>query len=84
MYELDIELEQEVVTLFPDPVAGEPRVFSVETRSSKGVRRVHHARNVVIASGAYDLPNLMDVPGEDVRTSRTTTVSRIRTSASGW
>jgi thioredoxin reductase (NADPH) len=41
-------------------------VFAVETRSSRGVRRVRHGRNVVFAIGYYDAPNLLRVPGEDL------------------
>ena len=41
-------------------------LFAVETRSSRGVRRVRHARHVIFAIGYYDHPNLLDVPGEDL------------------
>jgi thioredoxin reductase (NADPH) len=41
-------------------------MFAVETRSSKGVRRIRHARNVVLAIGYFDHPNFLGVPGEDL------------------
>ncbi len=42
-------------------------VSRVETRTlDAGVRRVRHARNVMLAIGYYDHPNLIDVPGEDL------------------
>ena len=41
-------------------------VFAVETRTDRGVRRVRHAHNVVMAIGYYDHPNLIGVPGEDL------------------
>src|SRR5436190_12156180 len=41
-------------------------VFVIETWSSRGVRRVRHARNVVIAIGYYDRPVMLGVPGEDL------------------
>jgi len=41
-------------------------VFSVEIRSLRGVRRVLHGPFVVVATGAYDRPNLLEVPGEDL------------------
>ena len=41
-------------------------VFAVETRSSRGVRRARHARNVLFAIGYYDHPNRLNVPGEDL------------------
>ena len=45
---------------------GENHVFVVETRSARGVRRVRHARNVVMAIGYYDHPVMIGVPGEDL------------------
>ena len=41
-------------------------MFAVETRSARGVRRVRHARHVVLAIGYYDRPNFLNVPGEDL------------------
>jgi thioredoxin reductase (NADPH) len=41
-------------------------LFALETRSSRGVRRVRHARNVLMAIGYYDHPNLIGVPGEEL------------------
>jgi thioredoxin reductase (NADPH) len=41
-------------------------VFAIETRSARGVRRVRHARHVVLAIGYYDRPNFLNVPGEDL------------------
>jgi bacillithiol disulfide reductase len=41
-------------------------LFEVETRSSRGVRRIRLARFVVLAIGYYDRPNLIHVPGEDL------------------
>jgi thioredoxin reductase (NADPH) len=38
----------------------------VETRSARGVRRVRHARNIVMAIGYYDHPVMIGVPGEDL------------------
>src|SRR5439155_18094346 len=40
--------------------------FIVETRSSRDVRRVRHARNVVLAIGYYDRPVMLGIPGEDL------------------
>jgi thioredoxin reductase (NADPH) len=42
----------------PDPL---PPTFLIKT--SKGQYR---ARNIVISTGFYDIPNLMDIPGEDL------------------
>src|SRR4029453_1273761 len=46
---------------------GEEAVFAVETRSSRGVRRVRHALSVIMAIGYYDQPNMLNIPGEDLR-----------------
>jgi thioredoxin reductase (NADPH) len=40
--------------------------FVVGTELSAGQRRKYNSRNVVLATGYYDLPNLMNVPGEDL------------------
>lgn len=65
-YQLDVVTEEEVVRVFPDAGAAGERVLSVETRTARGVRRTHHARFVVLATGAFDKPNLLGVPGEDL------------------
>ncbi len=41
-------------------------VFAIETRSARGVRRVRHARHVILAIGYYDRPNVLGVPGEEL------------------
>jgi thioredoxin reductase (NADPH) len=71
-YDLRIAFEETVLSvereLHPGGEAAEeaPAVFAVETRSSRGVHRVRHARNVIFAIGYYDAPNLLNVPGEDL------------------
>jgi thioredoxin reductase (NADPH) len=46
--------------------AGGEDVFSIETRSSRGVHRARQARTVVFATGYYDHPVMLNVPGEDL------------------
>src|SRR5262249_20287785 len=69
-YDLQIALGEQVlsVTAEDEPVSSsEPsRVFAVETRSSRGVRRARHARHVIFAIGYYDHPVMLGVPGEDL------------------
>jgi thioredoxin reductase (NADPH) len=65
-YGLDIADGEEVLRAFPDCGPGNERVLSVETRTERGVRRTHHARFVVVATGSFDKPNLIGVPGEDL------------------
>src|SRR5712691_10485553 len=40
--------------------------FALETRGLRGGQRVRRARNVLMAIGYYDHPNLIGVPGEDL------------------
>jgi thioredoxin reductase (NADPH) len=40
--------------------------FVIGTELRGGERRPYNSRNVVLATGYYDLPNLMNVPGEDL------------------
>jgi thioredoxin reductase (NADPH) len=47
-------------------VSREDDVFAVETRSSRAVRRVRHARHVVLAIGYFDHPVMLGLPGEDL------------------
>ena len=78
-YDLQIAYAETVLSVEREPNgSGEPggpggaggsggdTVFAVETRSGRGVRRVRHARNVVMAIGYYDHPVLIGVPGEDL------------------
>ncbi|MFX1704144.1 YpdA family putative bacillithiol disulfide reductase [Chitinophaga sp. CC14] len=55
-HELNIKLFEEVELVTPN--AGE---YTITTRKS-----VYHARHVVIATGFYDIPNLLNIPGEDL------------------
>ena len=50
----------------PAPLEQSDSAFALETLSAGRVRRVRHARNVVLATGYYDLPNRLNVPGEDL------------------
>lgn len=47
-------------------VAGSDGRFEVHTREGSGVENIYRARKVVVATGYYDLPNLLGVPGEDL------------------
>src|SRR5437870_6539549 len=60
-YDLQISYGETVLS-----VGREDDVFAIETRTSRGVRRARHARNVLLAIGYYDHPNLIGVPGEDL------------------
>ncbi|MFP5206630.1 MAG: YpdA family putative bacillithiol disulfide reductase [Acidobacteriota bacterium] len=47
-------------------VAGAEGDFTVHTADRFGRPGSLHARNLALATGYYDLPNLMDIPGEDL------------------
>ena len=40
--------------------------FAIETAAKFGERSAYRALNVIVASGYYDLPNWMNIPGEDL------------------
>jgi thioredoxin reductase (NADPH) len=71
-FDLQIAFEEKVEVIEreaggTDRAGGEDtEIFAIETRSSSGVRRVRHARTVVLATGYYDHPNRLNVPGEDL------------------
>jgi thioredoxin reductase (NADPH) len=65
-YGLQIEFGEEVFAIEQEEGPQREPIFAVETRSRRGVRRIHHSRNVVLAIGYYDHPNMLGVPGEDM------------------
>lgn len=64
-YDVQIAFEEKVSAIEPEDEAG-VMVFALETRSSRGVRRIRHARHVVVAIGYYDHPVTLGVPGEEL------------------
>ncbi|HJU42598.1 MAG TPA: YpdA family putative bacillithiol disulfide reductase [Vicinamibacterales bacterium] len=63
-FQLQVQLYEEVVSIQPPEQPGGD--FVVESRTSRGVTRAREARNVVLAMGYYGLPNLLNVPGENL------------------
>jgi thioredoxin reductase (NADPH) len=47
-------------------VTGADGNFSVHTEDRFGRALQHHARKLIVSTGYYDLPNHLDVPGEDL------------------
>jgi thioredoxin reductase (NADPH) len=47
-------------------VEGADGSFVVHGEEVSGARNAYHARKIVVATGYYDLPNLLGVPGEDL------------------
>jgi bacillithiol disulfide reductase len=60
-FDLQISFDEKVLS-----VRREEGVFTLETQTSRGVRRVRQAMHVVMAIGYYDHPNRIGVPGEDL------------------
>jgi thioredoxin reductase (NADPH) len=60
-YELDLRLFESVVR-----VDGSDGNFTVLTRMEKGAPGKYQSRKIVVATGYYDLPNKLNVPGEDL------------------
>ena len=64
-YALQISFHEEVVAIEREDEGGST-VFTVTTKTGRGVKRVRQARAVVLAIGYYDLPNYLGIPGEDL------------------
>jgi thioredoxin reductase (NADPH) len=60
-YKLDIRAYHRV-----EQVTGQDLDFTVVTRDEFGREHRFTTRKVVVATGYYDLPNLMNIPGEDL------------------
>jgi len=63
-YDLRVAMDEEVTAIRSEGAAGAP-AFVVESRDGGGSRS-RRARHVVVATGYYDHPNLLGVPGEDL------------------
>jgi thioredoxin reductase (NADPH) len=60
-YQLEMRLYQKVSSL-----TGEDGDFVITTIDRFARQRVYAARKVILATGYYDLPNYLEVPGEDL------------------
>ena len=60
-YKLDIHQYEKV-----DNVAGDDGEFRVHTADRYGCHHTYAARKIILATGYYDIPNLLNVPGEDL------------------
>jgi thioredoxin reductase (NADPH) len=49
-----------------DRIAGEDNAFQIFTTHRLGCKSVYGARKIVLATGYYDVPNLLGVPGENL------------------
>jgi len=60
-YRLDIRQYQNV-----DSISGSDGDFRVHVTDRFGRKQTHHSRKLVVATGYYDLPNYLGIPGEDL------------------
>jgi len=60
-YKLELRLYQRVTC-----VGGNDGNFTVVTESENGIEERHHGKKITVATGFYDLPNLLGIPGEDL------------------
>jgi thioredoxin reductase (NADPH) len=49
-----------------EKIAGKDGEFFVETLTADGAHREYRAKKIIIATGYYDRPNLLRIPGEDL------------------
>ena len=63
-FDLALDLGQTVTELRQDRVDGEDG-FTVVTRNREGDEQTWQSRTVVLATGTYDHPNILGIPGED-------------------
>ncbi len=60
-YALELRLFERVLR-----VDGRDGDFTVVTASEKGTEQKYHCKKITVATGYYDLPNLLGVPGEEL------------------
>ena len=60
-YKLDVRQYEPV-----QKIEGSDNHFVVHTTNIHGRRREYHARKLILATGYYDRPNYMNIPGEDL------------------
>ncbi len=60
-YNLDVRQYENV-----DSVTGTDGAFHVHTTDKFGRRLTHNARKLIVSTGYYDLPNYLNIPGEDL------------------
>jgi thioredoxin reductase (NADPH) len=60
-YELELRLYETVLR-----VEGQDGDFDVSTQTADGIEHSYSGAKIVVATGYYDLPNLLGVPGEDL------------------
>ena len=73
-YKLDVH-QYELV----ESIDGEDGAFTIPTLDRLGNHHCYKAKKIVVSTGYYDVPNLLNVPGEELSKVSTITKSRILT-----
>jgi thioredoxin reductase (NADPH) len=60
-FKLDVRQYERV-----DRISGENNAFEIFTTDRLGCNKLYRTRKVVLATGYYDVPNMLGVPGEDL------------------
>ena len=60
-YQLELRLYEEV-----GRIEGHDGAFVVPTQAGNGAPNRYHAKKIILATGYYDMPNLLGIPGEDL------------------
>jgi thioredoxin reductase (NADPH) len=60
-YGLELRLYERVLR-----VDGQDGKFTVVTKTEKGIEERYQGRKIAVATGYYDLPNIIGIPGEDL------------------
>jgi thioredoxin reductase (NADPH) len=58
---LEVRLYEQVLQ-----ITGHDGAFEISTRNERGSTTRYRSKKIVLATGYYDRPNLLDVPGEDL------------------
>jgi thioredoxin reductase (NADPH) len=61
-FKLDVRFDEPVTGLVRRPDG----TFTVTSQPNRGARETRHATAVILATGAYDIPNPLGVPGEEL------------------
>src|SRR5690348_6585993 len=65
-FHLPIHYQERVHGIHSAPTGNSAARFEIETETSDGAKHIIHARTAIIATGYYDLPNYLGIPGEDL------------------
>ena len=78
-YQVPIHYQQRV-----ENIAGSDGNFEVRASTTDGEQKRYRTRKVIIATGYYDIPNLMGIPGKTCRKFRITTARRMSSIREKW